>query len=193
MELYWYIIVIMFVLVKILFYVCWYRSRQRQLHTYLANPGSTQVVIVGSRAYLHRMWQRRSSPAFYSWYPTRDAAAAAGSHHHQQQQQQPAPPVSPAPSYCHLEVPPAYEDVTGTQHVELTKPPPYSECVVDLESSPALLLARQLPAPATLAGGTGGSTGTAPPPPYTPHRLWLQCLGERRVPFSCEERPTALQ
>ncbi|KAK5850234.1 hypothetical protein PBY51_014500 [Eleginops maclovinus] len=60
MELYWYIVVIIFIVIKIFFYVCWYRSRQRQLAAYLSNPRNAQIVIVGGRAYLHQMCERQS-------------------------------------------------------------------------------------------------------------------------------------
>lgn len=63
MELYWYIVVILFIIVKICFYVCWYRSRQRQLEAYLSNPRNAQIVIVGGRAYLHQMCERQSVSA----------------------------------------------------------------------------------------------------------------------------------
>lgn len=53
-------VVIIFIIVKIFFYVCWYRSRQRQLAAYLSNPRNAQIVIVGGRAYLHQMCERQS-------------------------------------------------------------------------------------------------------------------------------------
>lgn len=46
-------VVIIFIIIKIFFYVCWYRSRQRQLAAYLSNPRNAQIVIVGGRAFLH--------------------------------------------------------------------------------------------------------------------------------------------
>lgn len=52
--------VIIFIIIKIFFYVCWYRSRQRQLAAYLSNPRNAQIVIVGGRAYLHQMCERQS-------------------------------------------------------------------------------------------------------------------------------------
>ncbi|KAG9479349.1 hypothetical protein GDO78_012818 [Eleutherodactylus coqui] len=61
MELYWYIIVIIFIIIKIFFYVCWYRSRQRQLDAYLSNPRNAQIVIVGGRAYLHQLCEQRQN------------------------------------------------------------------------------------------------------------------------------------
>ena len=53
-------VVIVFIIIKIFFYVCWYRSRQRQLAAYLSNPRNAQIVIVGGRAYLHQMCERQS-------------------------------------------------------------------------------------------------------------------------------------
>lgn len=53
-------VVIIFIIIKIFFYVCWYRSRQRQLAAYLSNPRNAQIVIVGGRAYLHQMCERQS-------------------------------------------------------------------------------------------------------------------------------------
>ena len=55
-----YRVVIIFIIIKIFFYVCWYRSRQRQLAAYLSNPRNAQIVIVGGRAYLHQMCERQS-------------------------------------------------------------------------------------------------------------------------------------
>lgn len=54
---------IVFIVVKIFFYVCWYRSRQRQLAAYLSNTRNAQIVIVGGRAYLHQMCERQSVSA----------------------------------------------------------------------------------------------------------------------------------
>lgn len=56
-------VVIIFIIIKIFFYVCWYRSRQRQLAAYLSNPRNAQIVIVGGRAYLHQMCERQSVSA----------------------------------------------------------------------------------------------------------------------------------
>lgn len=58
-----YRVVIIFIIVKIFFYVCWYRSRQRQLAAYLSNTRNAQIVIVGGRAYLHQMCERQSVSA----------------------------------------------------------------------------------------------------------------------------------
>uniref|UniRef100_A0A8C4RUK3 Si:dkey-118j18.2 n=1 Tax=Erpetoichthys calabaricus TaxID=27687 RepID=A0A8C4RUK3_ERPCA len=112
MELYWYIIVIISLIIKIFFYICWYRSRQRQMDAYLSNPRNAQIVIVGGRAYLHQLCERQSAN-WPSWYGIQDDSSigeAAGS-------------LPPAPSYSHLDVPPPYEVVTGDD----LKPPPYSE------------------------------------------------------------------
>ena len=53
-------VVIIFIMIKIFFYICWYRSRQRQLAAYLSNPRNAQIVIVGGRAYLHQMCERQN-------------------------------------------------------------------------------------------------------------------------------------
>lgn len=58
-------VVIIFIIIKIFFYVCWYRSRQRQLAAYLSNPRNAQIVIVGGRAYLHQMCERQSVSVNY--------------------------------------------------------------------------------------------------------------------------------
>lgn len=47
-------------MIKIFFYICWYRSRQRQLAAYLSNPRNAQIVIVGGRAYLHQICERQN-------------------------------------------------------------------------------------------------------------------------------------
>lgn len=53
-------VVIIFIMIKIFFYICWYRSRQRQLAAYLSNPRNAQIVIVGGRAYLHQVCERQN-------------------------------------------------------------------------------------------------------------------------------------
>uniref|UniRef100_H3B369 Si:dkey-118j18.2 n=1 Tax=Latimeria chalumnae TaxID=7897 RepID=H3B369_LATCH len=53
-------LVIIFIIIKIFFYICWYRSRQRQLDAYLSNPRNAQIVIVGGRAYLHQLCERQN-------------------------------------------------------------------------------------------------------------------------------------
>lgn len=55
-----YRVVIVFIIIKIFFYICWYRTRQRQLAAYLSNPRNAQIVIVGGRAYLHQMCERQN-------------------------------------------------------------------------------------------------------------------------------------
>lgn len=59
-------VVIIFIIIKIFFYVCWYRSRQRQLAAYLSNTRNAQIVIVGGRAYFHQMCERQSVSAITS-------------------------------------------------------------------------------------------------------------------------------
>lgn len=112
MELYWYIIVIIFIIIKIFFYICWYRSRQRQLDAYLSNPRNAQIVIVGGRAYLHQMCERQNTSIWPSWYGVQDDVSVG----------EPSGSVPPAPAYSHVDVPPPYEAVSDD-----LKPPPYSE------------------------------------------------------------------
>ncbi|XP_069046943.1 uncharacterized protein [Lepisosteus oculatus] len=147
MELYWYIIVIIFIIIKIFFYVCWYRSRQRQLHAYLSNPRNAQIVIVGGRAYLHQMCERQSTSVWPSWYGVQDDSSVG----------EPSGSLPPAPSYSHLDVPPPYEAVSGTDDL---KPPPYSEYAQGEAITDAQVIA--LP-----EGWDTGSLSDAPPP-YTP-------------------------
>ncbi|XP_072556212.1 uncharacterized protein [Paramormyrops kingsleyae] len=114
MEIYWYIIVIIFIIIKIFFYICWYRSRQRQLAAYLSNPRNAQIVIVGGRAYLHQMCESQNTSIWPSWYGVQDDSSVG----------EPSASLPPAPSYTHLDVPPPYEAVLGSDDL---KPPPYSE------------------------------------------------------------------
>lgn len=103
MELYWYIVVVVFIIIKIFFYVCWYRSTQRQLAAYLRTPRNAQIVIVGGRAYLHQMCERQ----------TDDLSIEEGSS-----------ALPPAPSFSRLDMPPPYDAVSREEEL---KPPPYSE------------------------------------------------------------------
>ncbi|KAJ0022975.1 hypothetical protein NQD34_015109 [Periophthalmus magnuspinnatus] len=104
MELYWYIVVVVFIIIKIFFYVCWYRSTQRQLAAYLRTPHNAQIVIVGGRAYLNQMCERRSEDL-----SVEEASSA----------------LPTAPSFSHLDMPPPYDAVSNEEEL---KPPPYSEC-----------------------------------------------------------------
>nr|XP_057916777.1 uncharacterized protein si:dkey-118j18.2 [Doryrhamphus excisus]XP_057916778.1 uncharacterized protein si:dkey-118j18.2 [Doryrhamphus excisus] len=116
MELYWYIVVIVFIIIKIFFYVCWYRSRQRQLAAYLSNPRNAQIVIVGGRAYLHQMCERQSQASLWpSWYGVQEDLSV----------EEPSTALPPAPSFSQLDMPPPYDAVSGEDDL---KPPPYSEC-----------------------------------------------------------------
>ncbi|XP_034562131.1 uncharacterized protein si:dkey-118j18.2 isoform X2 [Notolabrus celidotus] len=104
MELYWYIVVIIFIIIKIFFYVCWYRSRQRQLAAYLSNPRNAQIVIVGGRAYLHQMCERQSQTSVWpSWYGVQDDLSI----------EEPSTALPPAASFSNLDMPPPYEAVSG--------------------------------------------------------------------------------
>ncbi|XP_034065510.1 uncharacterized protein si:dkey-118j18.2 isoform X2 [Gymnodraco acuticeps] len=116
MELYWYIVVIVFIVIKICFYVCWYRSRQRQLAAYLNNPRNAQIVIVGGRAYLHQMYERQSTSVWPSWYGAQDDLST---------EEPSAAALPPDASFSQLDMPPPYEAVSGEDDL---KPPPYSEC-----------------------------------------------------------------
>ncbi|CDQ91157.1 unnamed protein product [Oncorhynchus mykiss] len=104
MELYWYIVVIIFIVIKIFFYVCWYRSRQRQLAAYLNNPRNSQIVIVGGRAYLHQMCERQNTSIWPSWYGVQDEGSVGES-------SASLPPA--AVSFSHLDMPPPYQAVSG--------------------------------------------------------------------------------
>ncbi|XP_037549939.1 uncharacterized protein si:dkey-118j18.2 [Nematolebias whitei] len=116
MELYWYIVVIVFIVIKIFFYVCWYRSRQRQLAAYLSNTRNAQIVIVGGRAYLHQTCERQSQTSVWpSWYGVQDDVSM----------EEPSTALPPAVSYPQLEMPPPYEAVSAEDDL---KPPPYNEC-----------------------------------------------------------------
>ncbi|XP_062925879.1 uncharacterized protein si:dkey-118j18.2 isoform X2 [Mobula hypostoma] len=145
MELYWYIIVIIFIIVKIFFYICWYRSRQRQLDAYLSNPRNAQIVIVGGRAYLHQLCEQQSSPMWYSWYGGQDDASVG----------EPSGSLPHAPSYSQLEVPPPYEAVPRDD----LKPPPYTE-----HATGSIEEARALSVPE----GYDACSLSDAPPPYTP-------------------------
>nr|XP_015810801.2 uncharacterized protein si:dkey-118j18.2 isoform X2 [Nothobranchius furzeri] len=151
MELYWYIVVIIFIVIKIFFYVCWYRSRQRQLAAYLTNTRNAEIVIVGGRAYLHQMCERQSTSVWPSWYGVQDDLSI----------EEPSTALPPTASYSHLEMPPPYEAVSGDDDL---KPPPYSECARSDEAD--------IPHPhhdTLLISGGANSVRiiNEPPPPYT--------------------------
>lgn len=151
MELYWYIVVIIFIVIKIFFYVCWYRSRQRQLAAYLSNPRNAQIVIVGGRAYLHQMCERQSQTSVWpSWYNVQDDLSL----------EEPSTALPPAASFSQLDMPPPYEAVSGEDDL---KPPPYSECAQgDVPDAPQ-------PSHNTLLISEGGDSTSVneAPPPYT--------------------------
>ncbi|KAM9333760.1 uncharacterized protein KZ484_018742 [Pholidichthys leucotaenia] len=151
MELYWYIVVIIFIIIKIFFYVCWYRSRQRQLAAYLSNPRNAQIVIVGGRAYLHQMCERQSQTSVWpSWYGIQDDLSI----------EEPSTALPPASSFSHLDMPPPYDAVSGDEEL---KPPPYSECAQGVEAD------TPQPSHHTLLISDGGDSMsvTDAPPPYT--------------------------
>ncbi|XP_041669670.1 uncharacterized protein si:dkey-118j18.2 [Cheilinus undulatus] len=153
MELYWYIVVIIFIIIKIFFYVCWYRSRQRQLAAYLSNPRNAQIVIVGGRAYLHQMCERQSQTSVWpSWYGVQDDLSV----------EEPSTALPPAASFSHLDMPPPYEAVSGEDDL---KPPPYSECANGDEADTAR--PSRLTPLISEAGADNVSVNEAPPP-YTP-------------------------
>ncbi|XP_012712796.1 uncharacterized protein si:dkey-118j18.2 [Fundulus heteroclitus] len=151
MELYWYIVVIIFIIIKIVFYVCWYRSRQRQLAAYLSNTRNAQIVIVGGRAYLHQMCERQNQTSVWpSWYGVQDDLSA----------EEPSSALPPTASFSHLERPPPYEAVSGEDDL---KPPPYSECAQSVETDRPHLSSNT---PLISEGGNAVRIGEAPPP-YT--------------------------
>lgn len=177
MELYWYIVVIIFIIIKIFFYVCWYRSRQRQLAAYLSNPRNAQIVIVGGRAYLHQMCERQSQTSVWpSWYGVQDDLSI----------EEPSTALPPAASFSNLDMPPPYEAVSGEDDL---KPPPYSECAHGDEADtprPSYHI------PLISEGGDSISINEAPPP-YTPSPPTQ--VGQQEGPAShsasqSENRPT---
>ncbi|XP_076014192.1 uncharacterized protein LOC143006793 [Genypterus blacodes] len=153
MELYWYIVVIIFIIIKIFFYVCWYRSRQRQLAAYLSNPRNAQIVIVGGRAYLHQMCERQSQTSIWpSWYGVQDDPST---------DEPSTATVPPAASLSHLDMPPPYEAVSGDDDL---KPPPYSECArSDDPDGP-----RPCHRTPLLSENADSISVNEAPPPYTP-------------------------
>ncbi|XP_054621289.1 uncharacterized protein si:dkey-118j18.2 [Dunckerocampus dactyliophorus] len=149
MELYWYIVVIVFIIIKIFFYVCWYRSRQRQLAAYLSNPRNAQIVIVGGRAYLHQMCERQSQASLWpSWYGVQEDQSA----------EEPSTALPPAPSFSHLDMPPPYDSVSGEDDL---KPPPYSECA---DGDEPVAPRPSHDAPLISEGGDSSGVSEAPPP-----------------------------
>ncbi|KAF5899700.1 mitochondrial import inner membrane translocase subunit Tim21, partial [Clarias magur] len=96
-------VVIIFIMIKIFFYVCWYRSRQRQLAAYLSNPRNAQIVIVGGRAYLHQMCENQNTSIWPNWYGVQDDASVG----------EPSVSLPPSSSLSHLDLPPPYETVSG--------------------------------------------------------------------------------
>ncbi|KAM8881027.1 uncharacterized protein ACB058_001313 [Synchiropus picturatus] len=172
MELYWYIVVIIFIIIKIFFYVCWYRSRQRQLAAYLSNPRNAQIVIVGGRAYLHQMCERQSQTSVWpSWYGVQDDVSI----------EEPSTNLPPAASFSQLDMPPPYEAVSGEDDL---KPPPYSECAYGDESD-AAHPSHDTP----LITNEGDSTSVnEAPPPYTPSSSTLEY--EQEVPASSCQNPS---
>lgn len=139
MELYWYIVVVVFIIIKIFFYVCWYRSTQRQLAAYLRTPRNAQIVIVGGRAYLHQMCERQNDDMSIE-----EASTA----------------LPPAASFSSLDMPPPYDAVSREDDL---KPPPYSECThSDAAAAPC-----SSHMPLTSEEEDYISVNEAPPP-YTP-------------------------
>ncbi|XP_056289519.1 uncharacterized protein si:dkey-118j18.2 [Pseudoliparis swirei] len=158
MELYWYIVVILFIIVKICFYVCWYRSRQRQLEAYLSNPRNAQIVIVGGRAYLHQMCERQSQTSVWpSWYGVQEDLSV----------EEPSTNLPPAASFSDMDMPPPYEAVSGEDDL---KPPPYSECARGDEADAA----RPSDQAPVFSEGDTISVNEAPPP-YTLSPPTLVC------------------
>ncbi|XP_060755978.1 uncharacterized protein si:dkey-118j18.2 isoform X2 [Neoarius graeffei] len=158
MELYWYIVVIIFIMIKIFFYVCWYRSRQRQLAAYLSNPRNAQIVIVGGRAYLHQMCENQNTSIWSNWYGVQDEGSVG----------EPSVSLPPSSSLSHLDLPPPYEAVSG----EDLKPPPYSEFAQNDDTDTSQSIA--------IPEGNNSSISDDPPP-YTPtanQHTSVQCQAE---------------
>ncbi|XP_063062773.1 uncharacterized protein si:dkey-118j18.2 [Engraulis encrasicolus] len=148
MELYWYIVVIVFIIIKIFFYICWYRTRQRQLAAYLSNPRNAQIVIVGGRAYLHQMCERQNTSIWPSWYGVQDEVSVG----------EPSASLPQDPSLSHLDTPPPYEAVSGANDL---KPPPYSEYAQAVDTASGA-------PPIAVPDSTDTSSFSEAPPPYTP-------------------------
>ncbi|XP_061432173.1 uncharacterized protein LOC133357963 isoform X2 [Lethenteron reissneri] len=141
-----YCIVIAFIVVKVLFYVCWYRSRQRQLHAFLHDPDHARILIIGGRPYAHPANQRHTSRVWYNWYSAREDGSPGS----------PSRSLTPAPSYSQLEPPPPpYDAIVRPHGSGELKPPPYSECVAAL-----------LPADDADAARIAGEAEASPPPPH---------------------------
>ncbi|KAJ8010492.1 hypothetical protein DPEC_G00075650 [Dallia pectoralis] len=155
MELYWYIVVIIFIIIKIFFYVCWYRSRQRQLAAYLSNPRNAQIVIVGGRAYLHQVCERQNTSIWPSWYGIQDEGSVG----------EPSASLPPTASFSPLDMPPPYEAVSGADDL---KPPPYSELAHCNEADNSCHSPLSLLPPPLSAGDDSVSIISEAPPPYTP-------------------------
>uniref|UniRef100_A0A4W5JRM6 Si:dkey-118j18.2 n=1 Tax=Hucho hucho TaxID=62062 RepID=A0A4W5JRM6_9TELE len=155
MELYWYIVVIVFIIIKIFFYVCWYRSRQRQLAAYLNNPRNAQIVIVGGRAYLHQTCERPNTSIWPSWYGVQDEESVG----------EPSTSLPPAASFSHTDMPPPYEAVSGADDL---KPPPYSEFAQSGAMDTSRPSHHALLPPPLSEGGDSASIISEAPPPYTP-------------------------
>ncbi|KAG1953935.1 uncharacterized protein si:dkey-118j18.2 [Pimephales promelas] len=147
MELYWYIVVIIFIMIKIFFYICWYRSRQRQLAAYLSNPRNAQIVIVGGRAYLHQVCERQNTSIWPSWYGVQDDGSVG----------EPSASLPPSSSLSQLDMPPPYEAVSGANDL---KPPPYSEYAQNDDTDASLSI--------TIPDANDSSAISDAPPPYTP-------------------------
>uniref|UniRef100_H3B368 Si:dkey-118j18.2 n=1 Tax=Latimeria chalumnae TaxID=7897 RepID=H3B368_LATCH len=170
MELYWYIIVIIFIIIKIFFYICWYRSRQRQLDAYLSNPRNAQIVIVGGRAYLHQLCERQNQASVWpDWYGVQDDSSI----------EEPSGSLPPAPSYSQLEVPPPYEAVSRGDDL---KPPPYSE----FASVGTIPEAQVLNIPENYDACSLSDA----PPPYTPSPLMETQQDSTAPPYSQVVEPT---
>ncbi|KAJ8401481.1 hypothetical protein AAFF_G00384000 [Aldrovandia affinis] len=148
MELYWYIVVILFIIIKIFFYICWYRSRQRQLAAYISNPRNAQIVIVGGRAYLHQASERQNTSTRPSWRSAPDDRSLGET----------PGPHQPTASYSPLDSPPPYDAISRTDEL---KPPPYSECAQGgATGGPWDSPPNEIPDPLRVSGA---------PPPYKPH------------------------
>ncbi|KAJ8267934.1 hypothetical protein COCON_G00131060 [Conger conger] len=113
MDLFWYIVAFLFIILKITIYICWYRSRHRQLGAYIGNPHSNQVIVMGGRAYGHQVCERPNTavqPILRGGVSTGSTGETSG-------------PLPPTTLYSPLDAPPPYQAI---YRMDELKPPPYA-------------------------------------------------------------------
>uniref|UniRef100_A0A8C4QCM7 Uncharacterized protein n=1 Tax=Eptatretus burgeri TaxID=7764 RepID=A0A8C4QCM7_EPTBU len=111
MDLYWYIIIIVFIIVKVSFYICWYRARRRHLAAFL------------QAAAVERNIQQPVSEASLVPSPHLGALLVLYGNGAHIFEQTPGSP-SQTPSFSH-QAPPPYDAVCSMQ--DDMKPPAYQE------------------------------------------------------------------